>query len=145
MKQEAVQSILRSNHFAQTSMQNVSEKLQDGADAEFKSKMQASQRENLENILAQMPEERARPSLLTPTGSILANVVAGSSIVLGQEKTDLLVGAIEKGIQHDVDEQLRILNENEVDDAELRKLLIKIRDDSFELLDKSGKQTRIDE
>ena len=134
-----MQSILRSNHFAQTSMQNVSEKLQDGADAEFKSKMQASQRENLENILAQMPEERARPSLLTPTGSILANVVAGSSIVLGQEKTDLLVGAIEKGIQHDVDEQLRILNENEVDDAELRKLLIKIRDDSFELLDKSGK------
>ena len=130
MKQEAVQSILRSNHFAQTSMQNVSEKLQDGADAEFKSKMQASQRENLENILAQMPEERARPSLLTPTGSILANVVAGSSIVLGQEKTDLLVGAIEKGIQHDVDEQLRILNENEVDDAELRKLLIKIRDDN---------------
>ena len=45
-----------------------------------------------------MPEERARPSLLTPAGSILGNVVSASSIVLGQEKTDLLVGAIEKGI-----------------------------------------------
>ena len=51
-----------------------------------------------------MPEERARPSLLAPAGSILGNIVSGSSIVLGQEKTDLLVGAIEKGIQHDVDE-----------------------------------------
>ena len=92
-----------------------------------------------------MPEERARPSLLTPAGSILGNIVSGSSIILGQDKTDLLVGAIEKGIQHDVDEQLRILNENEVEDADLRKLLIKIRDDSFELLDKSGKQQKIDE
>ena len=92
-----------------------------------------------------MPEERARPSLLAPAGSLLGNIVSGSSIILGQEKTDLLVGAIEKGIQHDVDEQLRILNENEVEDADLRKLLIKIRDDSFELLDKSGKQQKIDE
>ena len=45
-----------------------------------------------------MPEERARPSLLAPASSILGNVVAGSSVILGEAKTDLLIGAIEKGI-----------------------------------------------
>ena len=82
-------------------MKNVNERLQGGQTEigdEFSTKMQKSQEENLENILAQMPEERARPSLLTPTGSILGHVVSGSSIVLGEEKTDLLLGAIEKGI-----------------------------------------------
>ena len=101
--------------------------------------MAKSQSENLDAILTQMPEERARPSILTPAGSILGHVVSSSSVVLGQEKTDLLLGAIEKGIQNDMDEQLRILNENEIEDAELRKLLIKIRDESFDLMDKSGK------
>ena len=65
--------------------------------------------------------------------------------MLGKEKTDILLGAIERGIQTDVDEQLRILNENEIEDAELRKLLIKMRDESFELMEKSGKMEKIEE
>ena len=106
--------------------------------------MKKSQDENLSKILVQMPEQRVRPSILAPTSSVLGHVVHGSSIVLGQEKTDVLLGAIEKGIQNDVDEQLRILNENEVENTELRKLLIKMRDESFELMEKSGKQEKIE-
>ena len=55
-----------------------------------------------------------------------------------------MLSSIEKGFQADIDEQLRILNESGVEDAALRKLLIQMRDDSFELLEKSGERTKLE-
>ena len=45
---------------------------------------------------------------------------------------DVLVRAVEKGVQDEMDEQLRILNEKAIHDKHLRTLIIKIRDESYD-------------
>ena len=51
-----------------------------------------------------MPDERARPSLLEPCGALLGTAMSIGQVVLGKEKTDIVIGGIEKGIQDEIDE-----------------------------------------
>ena len=90
-----------------------------------------------------MPKERARPSLLEPTNFVLRTLVSCSSTFMGKEKTDVMIGGIEKGIQDDIDEQLRMLNDKQIEDKELRQMIIKIRDNSYDLMEESGKLERV--
>ena len=146
MRAEAIQCILRSNHFAMTSLKQVSENLQgSGESNQFLSEMQSIKEKNLKTIQTLMPEERARPSILNQPSQLLSQGFVCSSLIMGKEKTQVILSSIERGFQADIDEQLRILNESGVEDAALRKLLIQMRDDSFELLEKSGERTKLEQ
>jgi len=72
-----------------------------------------------------MAQERVRPSLLTVAGpSLLSFATCTSKMVFGEEKTKLAVNGLEKGMQDEVDEQLRVLNDGDLKEPELRQLLI---------------------
>ena len=47
---------------------------------------------------------------------------------------EVILSAIEKGVQDEMDEQLRILNEKSIKDKDLRALIIQIRDDSYDIM-----------
>lgn len=46
-----------------------------------------------------MPDKRVRPSALTPIGNVFGLVSAASSLVLPKQYLDVLVYAVEHGIQ----------------------------------------------
>lgn len=72
-----------------------------------------------------MPEERVRPSLLEPTATQILGCLVSSAGTIGKpEDIDVIISAIEKGVQEEMDEQLRILNEKSIKDKELRSLII---------------------
>jgi len=86
-----------------------------------------------------MPEERARPSLMGPAaGPLLAMIVSSCDKVGRREDLDAMVAALEKGFQDEMDEQLRILNEKGIKDKEMRSLIIKGRDESYDALAAQG-------
>lgn len=45
-----------------------------------------------------MPENRVRPSALTPLGNLFGLASAASALVLGKEYTNILLYSVEKGI-----------------------------------------------
>ena len=57
-----------------------------------------------------------------------------SNLVLGKENATILLNGIEKGMQDEHDEQLRMLNDKNLKEPELRKLLIEMRDSGFDLM-----------
>ena len=72
-----------------------------------------------------MPEERARPSLIEPaSGPFLSLLVQALEIVGRPGDRDVLIRAVEKGIQDEMDEQLRILNDKGIKDRVLRDMII---------------------
>ena len=87
-----------------------------------------------------MPEERSRPSLMGPAaGPLLCVAVQAFDSVGTKKDRDILISAVEKGVQNEMDEQLRILNEKEIVDRSLRDMIIKVRDDSYDALASQGK------
>lgn len=46
-----------------------------------------------------MPDRRVRPSLLTPISKLFSAASVAASTILGKDKTDLFLFAVEKGIQ----------------------------------------------
>ena len=48
-------------------------------------------------------------------------------------KESVFISGIGRGVQDEHDEQLRILNEEQISDPELRKQIVKMRDSSYEL------------
>lgn len=82
--------------------------------------------EKLEQLMA---HHRVRPSLiagLAPT--MLATAALGFRLTLGEETTHALLRGLEKGMQDEHDEQLRLLNEKDLKMPELRQLLVHMRD-----------------
>lgn len=142
-RSEVVQQVLRVNHLAQQGRLEMAQR-QESIDREFADKMGDQNRDNLKKLSTMMPEERSRPSILEPSRALLGTILQCSSSVLSKDLNDLLVGGVEKGIQDEIDEQLRILNENNVEDKEVRKLIIKMRDESYDLMSDSGKLERIE-
>ena len=52
-----------------------------------------------------MPEERARPSLVEPAaGPILSSIVNVLDALGRQQERDVLISAVEKGVQDEMDE-----------------------------------------
>eukprot|EP00347_Sterkiella_histriomuscorum_P020520 403337488 len=158
-KQEVVQQIQRSNHLARQTTKSISQNLdfytntysQNNQDQKFLDDLRTNQEKDIDKIESDMPNSRARPSLLMPLGQAFSLLAAGSSLFLGQKYTNVLLFSIEKGLQvfaqpyaqnflqDENDEQLRILNEKGIENHELRKQIIEIRDQSYEQFEKSNR------
>lgn len=91
-----------------------------------------NQEKDITSIEDTMPDHRARPSLLLPLGSLFTTLAAGSTLLLGKERSELLLYSLEKGLQDENDEQLRILNEQSITEEGLRKHIREIRDSSYD-------------
>jgi len=68
-----------------------------------------------------------------------------ASNVLGKQVAARVGLLIEKMIEDHHDECLRILNENEIDEKELRKVLCQVRDKGYVLSDQIKQQYNIEE
>ncbi len=66
-----------------------------------------------------MPEERIRPSLLSSAGPSLVTTAFFFAKQANFEKA--LIQGLERGVQDENDEQLRMLNEKQITDPTLRK------------------------
>lgn len=122
---ETLQALLRANHFAQTSRQVALAAMTSGKRADYQSKLDENQQKYLKALGRLMPEERVRPSLLEPTAAQLLGCLVSTVGTVGQPgDVDVIISAIEKGVQEEMDEQLRILNEKSIKDKELRSLII---------------------
>ena len=91
--------------------------------------MQEKSVQKLEEIL---PEKRVRPSLLTPFGKEFSLIATASTMVLGRENAKYILCGMEKAIQEENDDQLRMFNDSEVKEEEIRKLIVEMRDDSYD-------------
>ena len=77
---------------------------------------------SLSDIESQMEDQRVRPSLLSVLGgpAIFSCISQINTSVLGEEKAKMVMAGIEKGVQNENDEQIRIFNERNIDDPEIR-------------------------
>ena len=103
VRSETVQSLLRANHFAQVSRNQVVSNLIDSSKTndkpEYLSHLDSSQRENLDKLAEIMPDERARPSLLEPACGPLLSLMVSICDTLGRKgDRDVMMSAIEKGL-----------------------------------------------
>jgi demethoxyubiquinone hydroxylase (CLK1/Coq7/Cat5 family) len=91
--------------------------------------IEAKSVEKFEHIL---PENKVRPSALTPLTHGLALAGAISSKVLGEQTTYKVLKAIEDGIQEEHDNLLRKMNKYDVEDKPTRQLLVTTRDAGYD-------------
>ena len=125
-EQELINQIIRANHLACKTLRNTVPE-NDGQHHE-------ESLEDIESNVMNIDKFRARPSLLAdlaPCAMSLINSI--NSVVLGEEMTKKIQAGIERGIQIENDEQIRILNEIKVDKkdpeiAKLRKSILSMRD-----------------
>lgn len=95
--------------------------------------MRTHQISNVARLEDLMARERVRPSLLgvvCPT--ILSFITGGCGVLIGETQAKLTISGLEKGMQDEHDEQLRVLNESNLQEPELRRLLIDMRDNGFD-------------
>ena len=59
-------------------------------------------------------------------------------VSLGEEATKVVIGGTEKGMQDEHDEQLRILNDRGLQEGELRRLIVEMRDKGFDEVKEMG-------
>lgn len=90
-----VQAILRQNMLAMGSLKAIGDSLKDD---EFSRELDQMQRSQVKLIGDLMPQERVRPSLLTPANSLLACLMATSGLTLGEHNQTVLLAAFEKSI-----------------------------------------------
>ena len=116
-------------------MKQVGEQL---ADREFFKDYQNLHQEALKDIEGQMEQQRVRPSLLSVLGTpaIFSCISSINTQILGEEKAKLVLAGIEKGVQNENDEQIRILNEKNIDDPVVRAQILKMRDESYDFTDR---------
>lgn len=123
--------LLRSSHLAKLSMHRVADALEDfdmDTDA-----IKLDQANNIAKLEAMMARERVRPSILQgPAPAALGALSVGCRLLLGAGPTNSLLWSLEKGMQDEHDEQLRILNEQGLQEPELRKVTIEMRDKGFD-------------
>ena len=85
-----------------------------------------------------MSTERARPSLLssvsTASTSITLNILSLQSLKETDKEKFEILKAIEKIVQDEMDEQLRILNEKGIKERTIRDMIIKVRDESYDAI-----------
>ena len=81
-----------------------------------------------------------RPTTLTPLSYALGYAAAASSYLLPENAKELIVYSMDKAIQDENDEQLRILNDEGVTEEELRNLLVEMRDRSYDYFE--GRETQ---
>jgi len=96
-------------------------------------KMKILQEEHLQTYQDLMVEARVRPSLLMPLIQLVFGTLGVASGLLGRTITAKAVYVIEKTIEEHHDECLRILNENNIDEKDLRKVLCNVRDSGYEI------------
>ena len=84
-----------------------------------------------------MPHDRVRPSLLAIVGPSAIHAMACAASMIGKETA--LIQGLEKGVQDEHDEQLRLLNAEQVSDAQLRQSSVEMRDRSYDLFNESQK------
>ena len=99
------------------------------------------------------PEVRSRPSVISVFGpAIFAGISVVNTQIFGEERAKKVLAGVEKGIQNECDEHLRIMNEkamtgradtsedaNETSierDKEIRKMVLNIRDESYDFLER---------
>ena len=92
-----------------------------------------------------METDRVRPSVLSVMGApaIFSCISSINTKILGEEKAKMVLAGIEKGVQNENDEQIRIFNEKNIDDPELRQQILKMRDDSYDFTER--KEIIVDE
>ena len=118
----------------------VSDILEQQSTSEYAASLERTQKVNLDRLSALMCAERARPSLLGPaSGPVLGLLFCACDLVGREGDRETMVAAIEKGLQDEMDEQLRILNEKDIKDKDLRNLIIAVRDESYEAVASQGK------
>lgn len=134
-RQQAVHEILRSSHLSKKSMVKTTDKLADMTNDQLYDKIKIEKLDKVKRLEDLMARERVRPSLLAVAGpSILSIVTASCKVVLGEERAKLAVSGLEKGMQSEHDEQLRLLNDRNLKEPELRRLLIEMRDHGFDTM-----------
>ncbi|CDW88653.1 ubiquinone biosynthesis protein coq7 homolog [Stylonychia lemnae] len=152
-KEEIIQEIHRSNHLARYTTKFMTENIdyytniyaKSTEDQKFIDEMRTNQEKDIKEIESEMPYARTRPSILIPTAKVFGILSATASALLGTEKTNVLLYSIEKGIQDENDEQLRILNEQDIKDEELRKQIIQLRDRSYDQFAQNNKKIDVEQ
>ena len=81
--------------------------------------------------------DRTRPSLLNLSSCLIGGL---TSVVTSAGSSKELVAGIERGLQEEHDEQLRILNAEGVQAPDLRKTIIAMRDEGYDLAQENGLQ-----
>lgn len=64
-------------------------------------------------------------------------------MVFGKKYANIVMQAAEKGIQDEIDEQLRILNERGIKEDVIRKQIIEMRDATYDHFDKQTESNKI--
>ena len=87
---------------------------------------------------------RTRPSFFLSVAPTAASLIHNlNSVILSNELNNKIAAGMERGIQIENDEQLRILNERNIDksdptNAMVRKSLIKMRDESYDFTEREN-------
>ena len=113
----------------------------------------------LDRVQEQMTQSNVRPSLVGALGAptIFQCVSVINTTLFGEEKAKRVLSGIEKGIQNENDEQLRILNERGMmgkedgnkDEAQvlaeqqMRRSILELRDQSYDFAE--SKEIQVDE
>jgi len=119
-------------------LKSYGEGFQESTSDDFAAKYSKSQENDVDTLGSSMRKERVRPSLLgLGISSVLQGV--GSCPLVTKETKDVLVAAFENGLQNEHDEQLRILNEKDIQEPELRQSVVQMRDKGYDLLSDAGK------
>ena len=133
-RRQAVHEIIRASHLSKLSMARTTDALADLTnEGALYERMRADQASNVAKLEDMMARERVRPSLLGAACPTLLSLVAGGcGAVLGDATAKLAISGLEKGMQDEHDEQLRVLNDKDLQEPELRRLLIEMRDNGFD-------------
>lgn len=101
-------------------------------DAALYDRIRAEQTSNVARLEDLMARERVRPSLFGFAPTFLAAAAGTCGALMGEQSAKVVVSGLEKGMQDEHDEQLRVLNDRELQEPELRRLLIEMRDGGFD-------------
>jgi demethoxyubiquinone hydroxylase (CLK1/Coq7/Cat5 family) len=85
-----------------------------------------------------LPDNRTRPSLLSPLAGLASLGFGIGAAILGPEKSMSLLTSMETALQEEQDEMLRILNEHQVDNKEVRQSIVNQRDCMYDHLKKDS-------
>ncbi|TNV76019.1 hypothetical protein FGO68_gene5374 [Halteria grandinella] len=113
-------------------------------DQQFVDELRTIEDKHIISVEDQMPDRRVRPSLLTPVGDALGLAQSAATLLLGKQYANIVFQAAEKGIQDEIDEQLRILNERGIREDEVRKQIIEMRDQTYDMFEKSGNKVDVE-
>jgi len=134
-KKEILEQVLRTTYLQKYTLSNTLYSIDSftnlyAKDEVFKH-MRTLEEKHLRQLAESLPNEKVRPSLLLPLSLVFSSVAGIASSVVGKDLTNLAIYEFEKQIQDQIDEQLRILNENKIKHDDIRMLIVKMRDEAY--------------